>query len=89
MYSETHEIQYDVNGNSATLSLAGKPTEQPARELTFMIGLQDPHKSASSVVEVREQTKDSPGLSTAVMLCFYPTYVKGRGEGMSENEDLR
>ena len=59
---------------TATLSLKGNPLDQPTRELTFLVGLQDPHKTASSVVETLND-------STALMLNFYPKYVLGKAIG--------
>ena len=75
---------------TATLSLKGNPLDQPTRELTFLVGLQDPHKTASSVVETLNG-------STALMLNFYPKYVLGKaigeagggmGEAMERSERL-
>jgi hypothetical protein len=68
------------------MSIKGDPTNQPTREFSLLIGLQDTHGVASSVVEVR----DTPahGRSTALLLCFYPLYVKVTGNNKDEKRKL-
>jgi hypothetical protein len=79
--SETHGVRSELKGKSATLTLEGSPLSQPTREFVCIIGLQDPHKNASSVVEVYTPSASSgpkPNTNarhTAVLLCFYPEYV--------------
>jgi hypothetical protein len=75
MFSETHNIQYEIQGATATLSMKGNPCDQPAREFILLVGLQDIHKDASAVVEVHETPFNKDERTTAVMLFYFPTYV--------------
>lgn len=76
---ETHEIVYELNKESASFSLAGLPTEQPARQFVLLIGVQDMRKPAS-VLEV-VNSKDT---HAAVMLSFYPTIESTNTELLME-----
>ncbi len=75
--SETHDIAYEINENTATLSLRGDPLAQQSREFILIIGQQYPHKTFAVVEEHHSKLKNTTDnvTSTSIMLSFYPTYV--------------